>query len=294
MKLPAFLNGVPRRDLKAFSVVDVTVILCVTSLLAMAAAPTVWKVRKSTHNAVDLNNVRQIMLATQMYATDNRDYMPHPTWGGELSGPDGWCYATRNRGRIPGGPEFPGSAAGFDLNSTAFSNQLKFFKISQLAPWIEDQTSLWCPSDRASWRRGPAQSRWLGRPVKLTSYSMNATTAGYVGIRGPLPLVDGKTFKISEFLPNDIILNEPNGQDPFNFNDAGFNPENPSEAVSFRHTSDPEASLPSQNRNDLPWLGGALVGRIGGNAEMIEINHLMDLVNRKIPPPNDLLNLRYR
>src|SRR5205814_6136494 len=104
-------------------------------------------------------------------------------------------YATKNNGRIPGGPAAPGSAAGKDVNSIQFSNQVAFFKISQLGPFLSDYHVCWCPKDVATRGTGKLKKLWLDRPVKLTSYCWNGTIGGYVGSKGTAPSPDGKTYK---------------------------------------------------------------------------------------------------
>jgi hypothetical protein len=72
--------------------------------------------------AIDLNNVKQILLGSQMYGSDNNDHVPHPTWGGGLTGPDGWAYITSNNGRIPGAPNSAPDCANHDINTVQFTN----------------------------------------------------------------------------------------------------------------------------------------------------------------------------
>ena len=44
------------------------------------------KSRNETHAVIDLSNVRQILEAVHIYAAQNSDFMPHPTWGAAPSG----------------------------------------------------------------------------------------------------------------------------------------------------------------------------------------------------------------
>ena len=243
---------------------------------------------------LDLNNVRQILLATHVYANDNTDYMPHPTWGGDLTGPDGWVYATRNNGRIPGGPAAAQSAAGQDVNSVQFSNQVAFFKISQLGPILNDYKVCWCPKDVATRGTGKLKKLWLERPLKLTSYCWNGTIGGYNNIGKPPLSPEGRTYKLSDYQGTDWQMWEQNELDSFNFNDAANVPPpgNAGNGVSIRHAGVAAwwaYSNPNGSGGPTSLPGGAVVGMFGGSAQLVKWNLAYQLIN-KAPIPNEIFN----
>jgi hypothetical protein len=140
---------------------DVMVVLATLAFLAVLLLPA-WSAGRSTvHRAACADNLRRIMGAAILYASDNDDHMPHSSWGSISSspGPGNWCYATS----LPDGRMIPSAQGRMEVEP-----QLDFYRAGQLAPLLGAREVLMCPLD---WRKAQMEQRslYLARALKLTS-----------------------------------------------------------------------------------------------------------------------------
>jgi prepilin-type N-terminal cleavage/methylation domain-containing protein len=190
---------------RAFTLIELLVVIAIIAILAAILLPTLSKAKQASYRVVDLNNIKQLGVALQVFASDTEDNIPWPNWlSGEIGSnpPQGWLYT------------YDGTASGTDrfrAESGSFWSALTSHKM------------YYCPSDKTD------SPLFRLRPQQISSYVMNGAVCGYSRALNP-------PSKLTSMSPVGVAFWECNNatedDNRANFNDGASSPD---ENVSGRH-----------------------------------------------------------
>jgi prepilin-type N-terminal cleavage/methylation domain-containing protein len=187
------------KRLGAFTLTEVLVVIAVIGILAAILLPVLSKGKDRAIRTVDLNNLKQIVTAMHLHATDHKDELPWSNWyRGDGTNRQGWLYTLD--------PSATGPAR-FKAQTGAFWPILQSEKIYR------------CPMDK------PDHPLYSQRAQQISSYVLNGAVNGYQRIEYP-------TRTLAEFKADDIAFWETDESEPSYFNDGASRPD---EGVSARH-----------------------------------------------------------
>lgn len=137
-----------------FTLIELLAVIAIIAVLAALLLPVLNNAKQTGYRAVDLNNLRQLGLAQNIYANDARDWLPWANWasGEQTANPQGWLYQRNAQATGPGQ---------FQPQTGSFWSTLRAAKM------------YFCPSDNTN------SPLFQMRPQQSSSYVINGAVCGY-------------------------------------------------------------------------------------------------------------------
>jgi prepilin-type N-terminal cleavage/methylation domain-containing protein len=167
-----FTSDIPPIIARAFTLVELLVVLCIVCLLAATLVPTLAGSRIGSQTFRCQNNNRQLAVAWKMYADDNGDRVVYSTGGDSIpSAPYVWSRSFMDFD--------PSNSGNWDTNVDIIKGPLWSYT-------SRDASIYRCPSDHSY----VVTAAGVAKP-RVRSFSMNLYTGGYAPATGSGPGTDG-------------------------------------------------------------------------------------------------------
>jgi prepilin-type N-terminal cleavage/methylation domain-containing protein len=183
-----------RLQRKGFTLIELLVVIAIIAILAALLLPALAGVKNRSQMVADINNCKQIMLASIIYGGNNTDHLPANGWN--MNAKNWGADALSPAGLMQLGPATGGTKADYDR--LYFPIQVPAFKRGLFGSYLQNPEILRCPTDKED-------VNFYRRQQYLSSYIMNGAISRFA-------LGDTVRFSDSNVRGNYIAIWENDGK----------------------------------------------------------------------------------